>query len=384
MGGVYYETLQKFNINAGNQPVTKGNSVEVFTDGRKKFIDLLETMDKAVRHIFIQYYIIRDGGIFSNIEEVAIRKAAQGVSVKIMTDGIGGRGLSNRTIERLRMNNVEVAVYSPSLIGCVNFQINHRNHRKTAIIDDVAYIGGFNLGDEYIGEDKRYGYWRDTHLKIKGMAAESILKSFADDWKTATGKDIHTIQGGENKCEGEIDIQIVRSGYKDKVKLIHDSYLRMIYSAKKSIYIQTPYFVPDMEMLNALKSAARSGIDVKIMVPGRADHPAVYWATGYYAGHMIRAGAGVYRYMDGFLHAKGIMIDGEVCTFGTANMDIRSFRLNYEINVIIYNEGFTRKMENIFCDDLKKCDIVSRYKYENMGTLSKLKCIICRGGARYM
>lgn len=389
-----FDDLKLFNYNVCKEPVTSGNTVKVFTDGRQKYIDLLEEMDRAKKFICIQYYIIRDDEIFDNVEEIASRKASQGVKVRIMTDGIGGRGLSKNTIKRLKKNNVEVAIFSPSLFWCVNPQFNHRNHKKIAVIDDVAYIGGFNLGDEYLGCDKRYGYWRDTHLKIKGEAVKRILDSFIKDWKIATGKNIDNLNGVrtydyekiKNSAGdyGGMDMQVIKSGYKDKVKSIHESYLRMIYSARRSLYIQTPYFVPDAEVLNALESASRSGVDIKLMVPGRADHPSVYWATGYYVGKAIKAGVSVYRYMMGFLHAKGMMVDGEICTFGTANTDIRSFSLNYEMNMIIYDGEFTKKMEEIFCHDLMQCEEISINRYENMGTISKMKCLICRGGARYM
>lgn len=383
-----YSDLKMFNLRTNEAILTKDNEIEVFTDGRKKFINLLEEMEKAENYIHIQYYIVKESGLFCNIEEVLVKKAKQGVEVRMLIDGIGGRELKKSTISKLKKNGIKVGIFYPSWFGCVNRHLNHRNHRKVAIIDGVGYIGGFNIGDEYLGYEKRFGYWRDTHFKIKGGAVWELQKSFAEDWKEATNEDLlnenQYFKEIKGKANGKTAVQIVKSGYPSPFRTIRDNYLKIIYQAKKSIYIQTPYFVPDEPVLEALKSAALSGIDVKIMVPAMADHDCVFWTTGCYVGKVLEAGAKVYRYMEGFLHAKGLMADGQICTFGTANADMRSFQLNFEINAVIYDEDFTRQMEGIFLEDLNLCEEVSMYDYKCRGMLPRVKGEIFKIGSKFM
>lgn len=385
---IEYGDLMMFNLCANGSVISYDNDIEVFTDGRKKFLDLLNEIDRAEKYIHMQYYIIKDDGIFSNILEALIRKAGQGVEVRVLLDGIGCRYLKSSEILRMKKNGIKVAVFYPSLCGLINFQINHRNHRKVAVIDGVGYIGGFNIGDEYLGYDKRFGYWRDTHFKIWGSAVKELEKSFEKDWETAAKENIASdkeyMEGIRKSGNGSIKVQIIKSDYRSQVHVIRDNYLKIIYQAKKNIYIQTPYFVPDSSVMDAIRSAALSGVEVKLMVPGSADHPCVYWATGYYIGKVLEVGVKVYRYMGGFLHAKGLMSDGSICTFGTANMDIRSFRLNHEINSVIYDKTFTLKMESIFLDDLNLCEEVSRYGYKCRGIMPLIKGYIFKLGAKFM
>lgn len=383
-----YADIMLFNLCADGAVISDDNNIEVFTDGRKKFTDLLYEMDRAKGYIHLQYYIIKDDGLFDNIKEILIKKASLGVEVRVLFDGIGGRDLKSSTISELKKNGIEVGIFYPTWLGCVNVHINHRNHRKVAVIDGVGYVGGFNVGEEYLGYDKRFGNWRDTHFKIRGSAVKELQKSFVEDWKTATGKEISDEKkyfDSIKKCrDGKIRMQIVKSGYPSSFHIIRDNYLKIIYQAKKNIYIQTPYFVPDSAVLDALKYASMSGVDVKVMLPGTADHPCVFWTTGCYVGKIIPTGVKVYRYLGGFLHAKGLMADGKICTFGTTNADIRSFSLNFEINAIIYDKDFTVKMEDIFLDDLNLCEEVSGYRYRCRGIAPRIKGWIFKIGARFM
>lgn len=229
----------------------------------------------------------------------------------------------------------------PSRLRPINLRLNYRNHRKLVIIDgETGYVGGFNVGDEYLGLNPKFGYWRDTHLRLQGTAVHAIQTRFILDWNQASHH--HTLTYVPNhfpECEpkGNVGMQIVTSGPDSEWEQIKNGYIKMISTAKRSILIQTPYFIPDSSLLDALRIACLSGIDVKIMIPNKPDHAFVYWATLSYIGDLLKAGASVYIYDNGFIHAKTIVVDDETASVGTANIDVRSFRLNFEVNAFIYD-----------------------------------------------
>lgn len=289
--------------------------------------------------------------------------------------------------EELKKAGIKVGVFFPALLGRLNLRVNYRNHRKIVVIDGtVGYVGGFNIGREYISRDPKFGYWRDTHLKITGDAVISLQIRFALDWNYAVRENLFQIPAyfdspyrlGMVKSmqeEGKrlVAIQIVTSGPDTLDRQIRNNYLELFHKARKNIYIHTPYFVPDDAVLSALRIAARSGVDVRLMIPCKPDHPFVYWATYSYAGDLIEAGAKCYVYDNGFLHAKGVMVDGRVSSYGTANMDIRSFELNFEVNATIYDETITRQLEEEFRNDLYHCRQITKEVYNDRPFLIRLK-----------
>jgi cardiolipin synthase len=246
----------------------------------------------------------------------------------------------------------------------------------------VAYVGGFNVGREYLGLHKKIGYWRDTHLRIVGGAVVSLQMRFIMDWNYAAGENLlqnprmfvdAAVGKGEN-CK----MQIISSGPDHTAQPVRDNYLRLIAGARHSIYIQTPYFIPDETIFNALLLAARSGISVNIMIPCKPDHLFVYWATYSYVGDMVAAGANCYTYNNGFLHSKGLVTDGEVLCYGTANMDIRSFYLNYEVNAVIYSKNTTGMLEKIFENDSRHCVCLTKEQYRKRNIIIKMKQKACK------
>ncbi len=246
------------------------------------------------------------------------------------------------------------------------------------VIDNkIGYIGGFNIGKEYISLDEKFGYWRDTHLRITGTGVLGLQLRFILDWNYAAGQNLFAEQKYyEGLAPGKRDackMQIISSGPDKAEEQIRDNYLRLIHKAKKSIYIQTPYFVPDEAIRDSLLIAIRSGVEVNIMIPCKPDHPFVYWATYSYIGDMVMAGARCYTYDRGFLHAKGMIIDGEVLCYGTANMDIRSFSLNFEVNVIVYDVKKAREMEEYFVNDLRYCTRISKDCYARRTLILRIK-----------
>ncbi|MED2971026.1 MULTISPECIES: cardiolipin synthase [unclassified Fictibacillus] len=338
-------------------PFSRDNSVEIFTDGGKKFENLIQDIERAEHHIHLQYYIIKKDNLGRKIRDVLVEKAKQGVKVRVLYDELGSRRLTKRFFSELRKAGGEVEVFFPTRFAFINFRMNYRNHRKIVIIDGkIGYVGGFNVGDEYLGLNPRFGFWRDTHLKIQGTAVHSMQTRFILDWNQASyGHDIDydPVLFPEEIGKGAIGMQIVTSGPESEWPQIKDGYIKMISLAKHSITIQTPYFVPDASLLDTLRIACHSGVDVKIMIPNKPDHLFVYWASLSNIGDLLKAGAKVYIYDNGFIHAKSIVVDDEISSVGTANFDIRSLKLNFEINAFIYNKTIAKKLMDAFHEDVK-------------------------------
>ena len=373
-----FRDLILYNLEAGEAVLTDNNDVRIYTDGKEKFRALIEEMKRAKRYIHLQYYIIKDDELWRQVEAVLIQKAKEGVEVRVLFDSMGCRSMHNRDWERLEKNGIMVAEFFPALFGSLQLRINYRNHRKIVVIDGrIGFVGGFNIGREYQGQDEKFGYWRDTHLCIEGAAVTSLSVRFVLDWNYAARENLFLedklFQIPQYVRNGHDPVQIISSGPDSQTKTIHDNYLRLIHHAKEHVYIQTPYFIPDDSILDALKIASRSGVDVRIMIPCKPDHPFVYWATYSYIGDMVAAGAKCYVYNNGFLHAKTLSVDGMAACVGTANMDIRSFGLNFEVNAVIYSERTVQRLERAFENDMTKCTQVTRKVYDQRSLLVRVK-----------
>ena len=378
-----YKDLIMYNLETTGAVLTNDNDVDFFTDGREKYSALAEDLRKAEHFIHIQYYIIKNDVLFQQIKDILIEKAAEGVEVRVLFDAMGCRSVNHKFWKELNSKGVMTAEFFPAILRRLQLRINYRNHRKIVVIDNkVAYVGGFNIGKEYVDLDKKFGHWRDTHLRIQGSAVLSLQIRFILDWNYAAHENLlqkphlfgGVVQGKRDFCE----MQVISSGPDNMTQQIRDNYLRLITRAKKSIYIQTPYFIPDESIFNALLIAARSGIEVNIMIPCMPDHPFVYWATYSYIGDMVMAGAKCYTYNNGFLHSKGVIVDGEVFCYGTANMDIRSFALNFEVNAVVYDSKKAQEMIGIFEEDLKVCKQITRDSYAGRKLIIRLKEQVCR------
>lgn len=378
-----YKNLILYNLNEAEAVITDNNDIRVYTDGEEKFKALLNEMDHARNYIHLEYYIIRNDELWKEIEKVLIRKARQGVEVRVLFDSMGCRSMHNADWKCLEKAGVEVAEFFPAVFGKLQLRVNYRNHRKIVVIDGrIGFVGGFNIGREYLGRDKKFGYWRDTHICIEGSAVTSLAVRFVLDWNYAAKENLfledRLFEIPQYVRAGRDPVQIVSSGPDSHSQEIRNNYLKMIHMAKKSVYLQTPYFVPDDAILNALKIVAKSGVDVRIMIPCKPDHPFVYWATTSYLGEMIEAGAKCYTYDNGFLHTKCVCVDGLVSCIGTANMDIRSFKLNFEVNAVIYSAKTTRKLEEAFENDIAKSTLVTKKIYEKRSMFIRFKEQFCR------
>lgn len=375
-----YEDLVYLHLRNDDAIYTQDNAIDIYTDGTKKFDALIQDMERAMDHIHLLYYIMRDDNLGNRIADVLVKKANEGVEVRVLYDDMGSRRLGKKYIRRLRQAGVEVESFFPPKIPMFNFKINYRNHRKLAIIDGkIGYIGGFNIGDEYLGKKKKFGYWRDTHLRIYGDAVRHLQTRYILDWNQASRNDIlYEDRYYDSKNAGDVGVQIVSSGPDSEWEQIKNGYIKMILSAKEYIYIQTPYFIPDESLRDVLRVAVLSGIDVKIMIPNKPDHPFVYWATLSNIGDMLNAGAEVYIYQNGFLHAKTIIVDGKIASVGTANIDVRSFRLNFEVNAFLYDREITQELEQSFFSDMEVSTQMSRNLYKNRSLGIRFKESISR------
>ncbi|MDQ0255143.1 cardiolipin synthase [Evansella vedderi] len=377
----YHDLIYMHLVN-NDAVLTLGNEIEILTDGREKFDRLLEDIHQAKDHIHIQYYIFRKDGIGKEIIEALTKKAKEGVLVRVLYDELGSRQLRRKDFRGLVDAGGEVGVFFPSKLALINIRLNYRNHRKLVIVDgEIGFIGGFNVGDEYLGLKEKFGYWRDTHLRLKGKVVDTLQTRFILDWNQASKQySIHYDDRYFPKkvISGDAAIQVVSSGPDSEWEQIKNGYIKMILSAKDSIYIQTPYFIPDQSLLDALRIAALSGKDVRVMIPKFPDHPFVYWATFSYVGELLKTGAKVYIYDKGFLHAKTIVIDRELNCVGTANIDIRSFKLNFEVNAFIYDQRNSEKLAVSFEKDMEDSTELTTELYNQRSRWIRFKESISR------
>ncbi len=355
-----WREMMSMNLDYADAMLTGNSSVEFIYDGKEMFDRLCKDIEEAKYTIKMEYFIVKDDFVGWRLIELLTRKASEGVKVRLLVDALGSRSIGHHDLKEFRKAGGNYAFFFKPLIRHLYFRINYRNHRKLAVIDnDIGYIGGFNIAKEYLGYKKKFGYWRDTQMIIRGNAVASLNERFYMDWRYASKEKIQLIDQSMKYAfkasSGDIPIQIVSCGPESEREEVKMAMMKMITSARKSIFIQTPYLVPDAPMLESLAMAARSGLDVRIMIPCIPDHPFVYRTTLYNAGRLIREGARIYIYENGFLHAKTLTVDGEVCTTGSTNLDIRSFRLNFESNAFVYDSEVTGRMNEQFLRDMEHC-----------------------------
>lgn len=358
----YVTDLAHLHLNSGNW-MTFNNQVEYFNNGKDKFESLVQDIRNAKKFIHLEYYIWRGDRLGTRLVEELTKKAAEGVEVRILYDGIGNARLPKYFFDKFHDAGGYTAAFLPRFV----VRLNYRNHRKLAIIDgEIGYIGGFNVGDEYLGIMKRYGPWRDTHLRFRGDAIDQMQMRFIKDWNFTAKNGIIQLSEKYFPKRPQFDgvrTQIVSSGPDTQWKNVRNGYFKMINEAESHVYLTTPYFVPDDGIFEALRVAALSGLDVRIIIPGNPDHFFVYWASMSYLGELLEAGVKVYQYEKGFIHAKVLTIDGTVASVGSANMDIRSFDLNFEVNAFMYDEVITKVLEEDFMNDLRCCVEITKEWY---------------------
>lgn len=338
-----------------DQPMLTSNEVELLIDGQETFDSILAGIDAAREYVLFQFFIVKDDQIGNLVKERLIAKANEGVSVYFLYDEMGSLGLPDSYLDELRAAGIEVSAFNTQKGPGNRFQINFRNHRKVVVVDGrVTWVGGHNVGDEYLGRDPAFGHWRDTHIRIEGPAAMGTQLSFLVDWYWATDQIIDLPFLPSAAAGADTDVLILPTGPADDLESATLMFTHAINSARQRIWIASPYFVPDLGLLNALQLAGLRGVDVRIMIPDMPDHYLVYLAAFSYLEDAGRTGVRFFRYTDGFLHQKVMLIDDSVATIGTANMDNRSFRLNFEITAAIAgNTEFIDEVEAMFMNDFE-------------------------------
>lgn len=377
--------IQLFNVKNHSYLRIK-NDIKLYTNGVDCFKDILSAITSAKKYIHMEYFIFKNDEIGNEIMDILIDKVKDGVEVKLIYDGLGCIHIPNSFFKKLQDAGGEVLNFFPPLFSRFSLKTNYRTHKKIILVDGkYGFLGGMNIGDEYLGRNKKIGYWRDTHLRIKGSGILSLERDFLinldfmrEQKSIFKRKNKNLNNSIDNylhfeKSNGCSDLQIISSGPDYEEPFIKNGIFKMITEAKKNIYIQTPYFIPDEVILNALEIAIMSGVEVHIMIPSKPDHLFVYWATFSYIGDLVKLGAKCYTYDNGFLHSKFMIVDDQICTVGSTNMDIRSFLLNFEINVFIYDHEIALQLKAAFLEDIKKSTLITSKKYENRNFIIRFK-----------
>lgn len=363
-------------MNDSISPFTDGNIVKLLINGEQKFSEVLNVIANAKHHIHLEYYIYENDNIGNKIKDLLISKSKQGVKVRFIYDDLGSRHIRGTFIEQMKAAGIEAYPFNKvKLIAFAN-RINYRNHRKIIIVDgQTGFIGGINIADRYINNNHNQQYWRDTHLRIDGPGILFLQHLFLCDWNFCSPNKIQynklyfnaLTHNNTNTC-----VQIAASGPDSPTATIKLTFLKAINLAQKQIQITTPYLIPGSGIIDALKISAMVGVKVMIIVPGSSDSWLVNAAARSNYGELIKAGVEIYEYQKGFIHAKTMVIDGYISCVGSANMDYRSFDLNFEVNAIIYSSELGQQLQNTFYNDLKNSKLIIRRQWKKRPFYIKL------------
>jgi len=360
--------------------LTSGNALKLLINGEEKFPEVLETLQSAQNHIHIEYYIYEDDSIGNEVAETLMQKAKEGVEVRFIYDDFGSHKVKRKLVKKLKEAGVQVFPFYEITFFALANRMNYRNHRKIIVIDGkTAFVGGINVSDKYINQDSETKklFWRDTHLRIDGPGIFYLQYLFLCDWNFCAKENVQPnkiffpmISNTENK--GNQVLQIAASGPDSDHPTILYSLIQAISLAKKEVLITTPYFIPGESVMDALAVASLSGVKVKLLVPGVSDSMLVNAAARSYYTELLRAGVEIYLYKKGFVHAKTMVTDRKVAIVGTANMDYRSFDLNFEVNAVVYDEKIASELAEVFFDDLKYSERIEKEKWDSRSSAKQL------------
>jgi len=358
--------LARLLLSDGTSPLTAHNDVQILVNGEQKFPEVIKAIEQAKHHIHIEYYIFEDDEIGRAIEAVLCRKAQEGVTVRFIYDDFGSRTIRKKMVRRLRAAGAKAFAFHKIIFIALANRLNYRNHRKIIVVDGVVgFVGGINVSDRYINDPQRPQqlYWRDTHLRIEGPGVHYLQYLFLADWNFCANEQVqpdHSLFPKENifHPKGNKIVQMAASGPDSDRPTILFSLLQAIHLAQEEILITTPYFIPGESIQEALIVSALGGLKVKLLVPGDSDSVFVNTAARSYYGELLKAGVEIYLYRKGFVHAKTMVTDSKVAIVGSANMDYRSFDLNFEVNAIVYDEEVAGKLRAIFYEDIKDAEMI--------------------------
>lgn len=353
---------------------TINNRIEIFTDGKAKFERLKADLLNARYSILLQYYIFADDRLGTEIADILIKKAQEGVMVKVIYDHVGSFTSRSKFFHRMRDGGVDVHPFFRVTFPQLANRINWRNHRKIVVIDrEIGYLGGMNIADRYISGASETEIWRDTHFRLEGDIVESLLLSFAIDW-SFMGQPLDGMREPEQRVyfHNHLGMQLVTTGPVDSWENLSLCFMKAISSACKSIYLQTPYFLPTDALQHALEAAALAKVDVRIMIPERCDSRLLRLASFSYITQCLKAGIKVYLYQPGMLHAKAMIIDDDLVAAGSTNFDFRSLENNFESTLFIYDRDVNRQMRDIFFSDVRQCRKITFAQWRSRPLLQRL------------
>ncbi|WP_163716349.1 cardiolipin synthase [Mangrovibacterium lignilyticum] len=367
--------LMSLMLNNSNALLTSDNEVQILRNGEQTFPAIFKAIEMAKHHIHVEFYIIENDILGNQLRDILIRKAREGVEVRLIYDDVGSWALPRKYINSLKEAGVKIDCFMKVRFPHLTSRANYRNHRKIVVVDGrTAFVGGLNVADRYLNGTKNLGIWRDTHLMVKGGAATMLQIVFMADWyfvsKEIFQGDVYLpqVKDGAGKL-----VQIVASGPDSDWESIGQAYFSAIASARERVYITTPYLIPTPEILNALKVAAMGGLDVRILLPFKSDAITPKWSTRSFIGELLETGVKIYFYRAGFLHSKLIIVDGVFSSVGTANFDFRSLETNFEVNAMIYDEELAVELEGQFFADLDQSRQVIAEDWEKRSRTEKAK-----------
>lgn len=366
--------IEYFNQNR-EAPLSKNNKIKLYTDGHEKFRDLMSDIKNAKETINIEYYSFYNNDIGNQILNLLVKKAQEGIKVHLIYDAWGSFGATSKWFDKLRKAGGKVLPFITSRNMILRYRINYHLHRKIVVIDGrIAWTGGFNVGDQYLGKKKKFGYWRDTHVRIIGSAALLLQERFVMDWNASITKISQVITFSEKLfpdlnedeiTENNVATQIVADGPDSELPYMRNGMMRLMLLARKRLWIQTPYLIPDDAMIATWQIIVKSGVDLRIMIPSKPDHPFIYRATQWYANQLTKMGIKIYIYDNGFLHAKTIVGDFDYAVVGSMNQDYRSYSLNFEDMAVFYDSNINNELAQIFEEDMQNSHLLTIEEIQN-------------------
>lgn len=372
--------IMRLLLNNSKSILSENNKVEILNNGSEKFPALIEALKNAKHHIHIEYYRFEHDKIGSKIADLLKEKARKGLQVRLIMDHVGSWHFRRKHIRALQAAGVEVALFMPVTFPFLTSKINYRNHRKIVVIDGYSgFVGGMNIADKYIHGTRQVGSWRDVHMKLTGDAVQSLQTIFLTDWFFLTQQQLLKADYFPKQPPvGNSIVQVVASGPDSLWAGIMQTYFSAIATAREYIYITTPYLLPNSSILTALKTAALGGIDVRLIIPRKSDSRLVQFASHSYIKNLLRAGVKVYFYNKGFIHSKITIVDGILSSVGTANLDYRSFSLNFEVNALVYNAQTAQDLTQTFLTDLQECTPINLREWNQRPPIHVLKSSMAR------
>ena len=349
------KNLIRLLLNNSDSLLTTGNQLKLLNNGNETFDAIFKAIKGAKHHIHLEYYIFEDDIIGNQVKKLLIEKSREGVEIRIIVDDVGSWSLKKKFFDELRETGIEIYPFMEVRFPRLTSRVNFRNHRKILIVDGITgFTGGINIADRYVVGKPKIGPWRDTHLQITGDAVAAMQVVFAADWYFVINENLRREKYFQPLTEGEgTPVQISASGPDSDWESMEQAYLAAILNARKYVYLTTPYLMPPQTLVTALKTAALSGVDVRIIIPEKSDAITPKWCSFSYVEQFLEAGIKIYFYQKGFIHSKTLMIDDVFSTIGTTNLDFRSLETNFEINAFIYERKFTRLMLKYFINDLR-------------------------------